>query len=331
MADYIPNGGSGSNTLSTSSIDTLDNLLIGLADNASNLIVAKDIRDSVYTLWDRIDTVSVTASLALAASGDYTNLNPVPTTVGGVTSGTTFNGMSMSAVFDMLFYPYTQPLSTLTTNNNHREYGSSTNVVLSWSITKKSENIANAKLLGTVDINSIAVPNGGSGTYSVVGVATHSITPGVSTVNSFTMSVSDDLGGPYITTATLTWMNKIYWGVTNNGTASLIAMSTTDMSNLIKGLTGCYVGSGNELSTTKSKTYTGINAEGGYLIFAWPSNVNNSYTPTFNVNGLESTAFTRVKTYPNFVFTNSNGFSGTNYEVWTSNTVQNNTLNIIIT
>ncbi len=324
MADYIPNGGSGSNTLSTSSLDTLDNLLIGLADNASNLIVAKDIRDSVYTLWDRIDTVSVTASLALAASGDYTNLSPVPTTVGGVTAGTTFNGMSMSAVFDMLFYPYTQPLSTLTTNNNPREYGSSTNVVLSWSITKKSENIFTTYPLLTPD----PVPNGGSGTYSTVG--THSITPGVSTVNSFTMSVYDDLGGPYITTGTLTWMNKIYWGATNNATASLITMSTPDMSNLIKGLTGCYVGSGNELSTTKSKTYTGINAEGGYLIFAWPSNVNNSYTPTFNVNGLESTAFTRVKTYPNFIFTNSNGFT-TSYEVWTSNTVQNNTLNIIIT
>lgn len=323
MADYIPNGGSGSNTLSTSSLDTLDNLLIGLADNASNLIVAKDIRDSVYTLWDRIDTVSVTASLALAASGDYTNLNPVPTTVGGVTAGTTFNGMSMSAVFDMLFYPYTQPLSTLTTNNNTREYGSSTNVVLSWSITKKSENIFTTYPLLTPD----PVPNGGSGTYSTVG--THSITPGVSTVNSFTMSVYDDLGGPYITTGTLTWMNKIYWGATNNATASLITMSTTDMSNLIKGLTGSYVGGGNELSTTKSKTYTGINAEGGYLIFAWPSNVSNSYSPTFNVNGLESTAFTRVKT--NFTFTNSNGFSGTNYEVWTSNTVQNSGLNIIIT
>jgi hypothetical protein len=323
MADYIPNGGSGSNTLSTSSINDLDGLLIGLADNASNLIVAKDIRDSVYTLWDRIDTVSVTASLALAASGDYTNLNPVPTTVGGVTAGTTFNGMSMSAVFDMLFYPYTQPLSTLTTNNNPREYGSSTNVVLSWSITKKSENIFTTYPLLTPD----PVPNGGSGTYSTVG--THSITPGVSTVNSFTMSVYDDLGGPYITTGTLTWMNKIYWGATNNATASLIAMSDTTMSNLIKGLTGCYVGGGNELSTTKSKTYTGINAEGGYLIFAWPSNVSNSYSPTFNVNGLESTAFTRVKT--NFTFTNSNGFSGTNYEVWTSNTVQNSGLNIIIT
>ena len=323
MADYIPYGGSGSNTLSTSSLNNLDDLLIGLADNASNLIVAKNIRDSVYSLWDRIDVVSTTASLALAASGDYTNLNPVPTTVGGVTAGTTFNGMSMSAIFDMLFYPYTQPLSTLTTNNNPREYGSSPDVVLSWSITKKSENIFTTYPLLTPD----PVPNGGSGTYSTV--STHSIAPGVSTVNSFTMSVYDDFGGPYITTGTLTWMNKIYWGATNNATASLIAMSDTTMSDLIKGLTGCYVGSGNELSTTKSKTYTGINAEGGYLIFAWPSNVSNSYSPTFNVNGLESTAFTRVKT--NFTFTNSNEFSGTNYEVWTSNTVQNSGLNIIIT
>lgn len=293
-----------------------------LKDNTSNLIVAKYIRDSVFTLWDRIDVVSVTASLALAASGDYTNLNPVPTTVGGVTAGTTFNGMSMSAIFDMLFYPYTQPLSTLTTNNNPREYGSSTNVVLSWSITKKSENIFTTLPLLSPD----PVPNGGSGTYSTIG--TYSSTPGTSTINSFTMSVYDDLGGPYITTGTLTWMNKIYWGATNNATASLIAMSDSTMSNLIKGLTGCYVGGGNELSTTKSKTYTNMNAEGGYLIYAWPSNVLNSYTPTFNVNGLESTAFTRVKT--DFIFTNVNGFTAS-YVTYVSNTVQNSGLNIIIT
>lgn len=324
MADYIPNGGSGSNTLSTSSINDLDGLLIGLADNASNLIVAKDIRDSVYTLWDRIDTVSVIASSASSTSPIFMTSSATPVTVGGIQIGSTFpTPHTVQQMFELLLYPYTQPLSTLTTNNNPRQYGSSANVVLSWSITKKSENIFTTYPLLTPD----PVPNGGSGTYSTVG--THSITPGVSTVNSFTMSVYDDLGGPYITTGTLTWMNKIYWGATNNATASLIAMSDTTMSNLIKGLTGSYVGGGNELSTTKSKTYTGINAEGGYLIFAWPSNVSNSYSPTFNVNGLESTAFTRVKT--NFTFTNSNGFSGTNYEVWTSNTVQNSGLNIIIT
>jgi hypothetical protein len=66
----------------------------------------KNIRDSVYSLWDRIDTVSITA----ASIGSYTNLTPVPTTVGGVTAGTTFNGLSMS-VFDLLLYPYTSPIS----------------------------------------------------------------------------------------------------------------------------------------------------------------------------------------------------------------------------
>jgi hypothetical protein len=46
MADYIPSG----NTFSTASINTLDPLLLGLADNTNNLIVAKklEIRYIVY-------------------------------------------------------------------------------------------------------------------------------------------------------------------------------------------------------------------------------------------------------------------------------------------
>jgi hypothetical protein len=45
MADYIPSG----NTF-TASINTLDPLLVGLADNTNNLIVAKilEIRYIVY-------------------------------------------------------------------------------------------------------------------------------------------------------------------------------------------------------------------------------------------------------------------------------------------
>jgi hypothetical protein len=40
-------------------------------------------------------------------------------------------------------------------------------------------------------------------------------------------------------------------------------------------------GTGKKLSTTKSKTYTNINAQGNYLIFAWPSNVLSPHDPYF--------------------------------------------------
>jgi hypothetical protein len=135
----------------------------------------------------------------------------------------------------------------------------------------------------------------------------------------------------------ITWMNRIYWGridlssignpnlTTNPGSASSVASLCTD--TLIRSLTGASVGSGKELSTSKDKTYTGINGSGQYLIFAWPSSVSGALTPTFTVNGLPNTAFTRVRTASPFV--NQFGFT-TNYEVWVSNTLQNSPLNIVI-
>jgi hypothetical protein len=84
------------------------------------------------------------------------------------------------------------------------------------------------------------------------------------------------------------------------------------------------VGTGSELSTNLTKTYTNMNGNGNYLIFAFPSTFGN---PSFIVNGLSNNAFTKVKS--NFLFTNQFGYI-TNYDVWISNTIQNSPLNINI-
>ena len=115
----------------------------------------------------------------------------------------------------------------------------------------------------------------------------------------------------------------------NAGSASSVGSYITD--TIIKNLTGANANAqlfGKELSTTKSKTYTGIDGAGKHLVFAWPSTVASPYTPTFTVNGLPNSAFTQVRT--NSVFSNEYGFNGTNYEVWVSNTLQNSPLNIVI-
>jgi hypothetical protein len=60
-------------------------------------------------------------------------------------------------------------------------------------------------------------------------------------------------------------MNRIYWGA-KISISALIPMSAINLSAVILGLMGS-LGTGKELSTTKSKTYTNINAQGNYLIF----------------------------------------------------------------
>ena len=40
---------------------------------------------------------------------EYTNSNPVPTAMGGIKAGTTFNKTPINDVLDMLLYPYQNP------------------------------------------------------------------------------------------------------------------------------------------------------------------------------------------------------------------------------
>jgi hypothetical protein len=112
---------------------------------------------------------------------------------------------------------------------------------------------------------------------------------------------------------------------TNPGFTNTVGTYCND--TIIKNLNGAGVGSGKQLSTSKSKTYTNINGAGGYLIFAWPSNLSGATSPQFTVNGLPNTAFTRVRTNSSFV--NEYNFTD-EYEVWVSNTPQNSPLTVVI-
>jgi len=334
---YSPPGGGPpyGGSASAESWSTLDELLTQLPDNTANLIVAKNIRDSVFTLWDRIDYVQTIAASAGSASSFFQNPAATPVTVGGIPSGSTFpTPNTMQEMWDKLLYPYIGPSVNLT-GPGTREYGAPLSLTLNWSVTKNTNPIT------TIIVDGLAqVPTGNSQTGTKATTGTHSLTPGVSQNNSFSMIAGDgtssDSDG-----YSLTWMNRRFWGyidltsignpnlTTNPGSASIVASLCTD--NAIKALTGANANGqafGSELSTSKNKTYTGINGSGKHLIFAWPSNVGGALSPSFNVNGLPNTAFTRVRTAS--VFVNGLGFSGTNYEVWVSNTLQNSPLNIVI-
>lgn len=329
--------------------ETIDQLLNQIPNNNANAIDAQDIRDSVWTLWNRIDDVQITASAAASASAYFQNSNPTTATnLAGIPAGTTFSvPKTMQEMWDMLLYPYISPGASLSpigtsyynssnvfVSSGGREYGFNTSVSLNWSAVRNSNAITSIIVGGFAQ-----VPTGNSQVGVQATTGTHSVSPGVSQTNTFNMSVGDGTSTTN-TSISLTWMNKRYWGFVdltgignpdltlNPGLSSSVAAVVTD--GVILALTGANANSqafGNELSTTKSKTYTGINGAGKHLVFAWPSSVSSPYTPTFTVNGLPNTAFTRIRS--NSPFTNINGFT-TNYEVWVSNTLQNSPLNIVI-
>ena len=318
-----PTGGSSS----ANSYSTIQELLVKIPDNTANQIQAKDVRDSVYTLWEKISGLS-----ASIGSNDVTYNRTSPSTavtIGGVPNGSTFSG-TVQDVLDRVFYPYVAPSVSLSVSaTNPREFGYSTLLSLNWSVTKNGNS---SITVITVDGSSV-IPTGNSqagsktpvyGTYSVA-----TINSSTQQTNTFYMSAGDGVSSPS-TSATLYWQNQRYWGrvdlssignpnlTSNPGLAPLVSTVTTD--TIIKALTGAGANGeafGSQLSTTKTKTYDGIDGNGWYLIFAWPSSVYSSYTPSFSVNGLPNTAFTRVRT--NSPLVNQYGITA-NYEVWVSNT-----------
>jgi hypothetical protein len=318
--------GTGSTTESNKWTD-LNELLVQLPDNTNNLIDPKDIRDSVYTLWERVDEVSLIASSAASASAFFQNTDPVPVTIGGISAGTTFpTPTTMQDMWNQLLYPYIPP-SVSITGGDIREFGSSNAVTLNWTVTKNSEDIQSIIVNGIPQAGSPFTTNqsGFQNTFATQDVnTTFSITS-----NDGTQMVSDN--------TTVTWRSKRYWGTVDLSSLSNpnLTTSTASVSSIIPllndsviiGLDGAGVGSGNELSTGINKTYTSIDGGGDYLVFAWPSSFSNSQTPQFIVNGLPNTAFTRIRN--NSPFVNQWGYT-TNYEVWISNTLQNSPLNIII-
>ena len=323
----------GSNTES-SRYDAIDDLLNEIPNNTNNLVKAADVRDSVFTLWERISEVSNVANMAASASSKFINPNPTPITVGGISTGSTFpTEQTVQQMFDKLLYPYTVPSLSLISLPN-KEYGSTLLSNLSWSVVKKSEDILTIYVNG---VNQNATGGDQSGIQSVTG--TYSLPVPKSTINTFTMSVTDNNLTLTPVSTTLTWMNKVYWGYID---LSTLTPSNPDLtinpvytqnitlflnSSKILALNGAGFGTGNELSQTKDKTFTNIDGAGKYLIFAWPSSVDNALYPIFTVNNMRSTAFTNVAT--NWSFTNSYGFT-TNYEVWISNTLQNSPATITI-
>jgi len=311
--------------------NTINELLYQLPDNTSNLITAADIRDAVFSLWRYIEDVQTLASQSTSYSIYYQNSNQTLISVGGIPSGYSFSTpKSMQEMWDTLLYPYVPPVVSLSISNSIREYGNLNPVNINWSVIKKSNNIISISL--TPGTNSLSInPSNPTSTNGVaIGYGTHSSNPGPYTISYFDMVVND--GNQYVYTyATFSWMNRIYWGTVdlsiidnpdlnmNPGASSLISSLITD--NVIKSLTG------SELSITKSKIYNNINGNGKYLLFAWPSNLDNAYNPIFICNGIVNTAFTRIRN--NSPFTNNYGFT-TNYEVWISNTPYHSPINMQI-
>jgi hypothetical protein len=101
-----PDYGTGSSYYSQN-FDNIQELLQRIYDNTNNVIVAKDVRDPLWTLWNKISGLS--ASLG-SASISYSLGTPSTISVGGIVEGSTFSNATLSELFDQMLLPYVAPV-----------------------------------------------------------------------------------------------------------------------------------------------------------------------------------------------------------------------------
>lgn len=223
---------------------------------------------------------------------------------------------SLQDFIEKVFYPSVPPVASLSIQGGTiREFGASNAVTLNWTVTKKTKGVNLIAVDGqtftvSTDIDEDADPENNQQIGTKAGTATQNVD------HVFTMLVQAASGSEWVNgSVTLVWRNKRYWGKSAVQAVADAYIIAAD---------GASSGVGNEFSTTRAQTRNGMDGAGQYLFFAWPTSFGE---PSFTVNGLPNTAWTKIR--DNSPFTNASGYTE-NYDVWVSNTVQNSALNIIV-
>lgn len=235
-------------------------------------------------------------------------------------TGITPGGTDLSTGLEAIFYPSTSPTATISSSQSISQEFMSAGVDLTtnltWSATRPTACLAITSIIVNTHSQTLDSPFAEGHTQSGV-LNTQALPRNTNTTYTNTVTSTDKSG---TASTTITWYWKRYWG------AFVSAVPPTDITFSISdaqilALTGAGIGTGSELSTTRVKTYSGIDGGGNYLVFAFPVSWG---TPAFVINGLPSTAFTEVRSN---AFVNTSGGT-TTYQVWVSNTVQNSPITL---
>ena len=215
----------------------------------------------------------------------YTNLNPVPTAIGGVEAGTTFNKTPIIDILNSLLYPYQNPsfgsFSIDGQSSGSFELGytyTSGNKLFTWNVINPNNVKENS-----ITLNAEAgISNTGSKSQMVA-----SITKNTVGSHTFTIKAQNSNNVEFSRAITFNWLAKRFWGVSEEGSVD---------DNIIKSFS-------NELSSSRVKTVSYDGAGGRYPYFIYPTalgDLNNT-----KVNNLEWNDWVLVKRD----FINVNGVS----------------------
>ena len=188
-------------------------------------------------------TVTITGFTMTAQSETYTNLTPIPTTIGGIPANSTFSGLTMQQMWDKLLYPYQAPTFTLfsssfLTNGQVFEVGNGVSNFTGVNLTYQTSNTTNVSA-GTVTITQNypttttikANLNGAASPGISVSTFDNQITPFSSSTATaqtiFTISGKNTNSGNMLNaTISASWQWKVYVGQLGNFTTATASQIT---------------------------------------------------------------------------------------------------------
>lgn len=148
----------------------------------------------------------------------YTNLDPTPTNIGGITIGSTFRDKTMQEMWDMLLYPYQEPaITNFSLGKTQLEIGETLNSPLNitWN-TSNQNNILDGSIkfiFNNIDISTPNLPKSGTNNFTITPI-TNDTQSSIRT----TMELMTNKNKKLTKHQDIVWLNNIYYGCINNQT-----------------------------------------------------------------------------------------------------------------
>lgn len=251
----------------------------------------------------------------ISSSVIYTNTGVTPTTIGGISAGSTFSAKTMQEMWDALLYPYQPPAFTafartnLTSTYELGEVMVAGSQTFTWSTSNSSNVSANTVSIvqNLAPTTTIYGPAANVGTSAITLSTTYSAGTS-STVTLYTISAYNSQGTLFSTTISRSWRPRIYYGT---------SLTTPLVEADIEGLAN------NPLASGFAGTYSF--AAGDYKYFCYPSSFGTATVFKDTATNLN------VAMEPVYTVSVTNTYGVTqNYNVHRTTNILGGSINILI-
>lgn len=226
---------------------------------------------SATTLYSGSTDVSdlfLTVYTAISGSTTYTNTGTTPTTVGGITAGSSFSGKTMQEMWDALLYPYQAPAFTafsrtnLSTTYELGQLVTGGSQTFTWTTSNSSNVSANTiSITQNFAPSTTLVLNGANaGTTAITLSNTYSSGTQITTT-LYTISGKNTSGTTFTSTISRSWLPRIYYGTSS--TTPLVEANITALTS-------------QSLASTFAGTYSFV--AGDYKYFCYPTTLGTATT-----------------------------------------------------